>query len=102
MHGRTQELTSRATPLRVQAQTLTPGNYADFGLGQHSYCRNPDRRPEGVWCFTGTTGADREACSVPLCVLQVGFDASLRRAPAKRGSRHVRPPPCMHACAAPL
>jgi hypothetical protein len=32
-----------------------------------NYCRNPDGKPNGVWCFTGDTDSEWEYCDVPLC-----------------------------------
>ncbi len=35
-----------------------------------SYCRNPNRRPSGIWCFveTGIPGDTAwESCHVPVC-----------------------------------
>ncbi len=37
-------------------------------LGEHNYCRNPDRTPYGgVWCHTTDPDKFWEHCSVPIC-----------------------------------
>ena len=44
-------------------------------LGDHNYCRNPDRDSAGVWCFTTDPYKIWEYCSVPRCeqTCQEGF-----------------------------
>nr|XP_019969401.1 PREDICTED: prothrombin [Paralichthys olivaceus] len=32
-----------------------------------NFCRNPDNRPEGPWCFTQDPTVQKEACRVPTC-----------------------------------
>uniref|UniRef100_A0A8C7WG82 Prothrombin n=1 Tax=Oncorhynchus mykiss TaxID=8022 RepID=A0A8C7WG82_ONCMY len=32
-----------------------------------NYCRNPDKTPEGPWCFTRDPTVRREQCTVPKC-----------------------------------
>uniref|UniRef100_A0A4W6DU38 Prothrombin n=1 Tax=Lates calcarifer TaxID=8187 RepID=A0A4W6DU38_LATCA len=34
---------------------------------KENFCRNPDNRPEGPWCFTKDPTVQKEACSVPRC-----------------------------------
>uniref|UniRef100_A0A3Q3WIL6 Prothrombin n=1 Tax=Mola mola TaxID=94237 RepID=A0A3Q3WIL6_MOLML len=34
---------------------------------QENFCRNPDNRPEGPWCFTTDPTVQKEACKVPIC-----------------------------------
>uniref|UniRef100_A0A3Q3AWV8 Prothrombin n=1 Tax=Kryptolebias marmoratus TaxID=37003 RepID=A0A3Q3AWV8_KRYMA len=34
---------------------------------QENFCRNPDNRPEGPWCFTTDPGVQKETCKVPKC-----------------------------------
>jgi hypothetical protein len=83
----------------MQAQSITPQAYPAFAL-EGNFCRNPDRSADGVWCFTGFDGTDREPCEVPKCDLMLGFDAP--QAPRGGGTRRGRTvraalacPPCM-------
>uniref|UniRef100_A0AAQ4NTF4 Prothrombin n=1 Tax=Gasterosteus aculeatus aculeatus TaxID=481459 RepID=A0AAQ4NTF4_GASAC len=32
-----------------------------------NFCRNPDSRPEGPWCFTKDPAVPKETCRVPTC-----------------------------------
>jgi integrin beta 3 len=32
-----------------------------------NYCRNPDKRAAGQWCYTQDPGVEWEACNIPLC-----------------------------------
>lgn len=34
---------------------------------QENFCRNPDSRPEGPWCFTKDPTVQKESCRVPRC-----------------------------------
>jgi len=52
--------------------TFSTNEHPSAGLGGHNFCRNPDRSPEGPWCFTmDFPNMRREACQVgapaPAC-----------------------------------
>jgi len=52
--------------------------YPDVSLeAAENYCRNPTRRPEGVWCYTTDPDVRWEACDVPLCNLPGRFTLSI-------------------------
>ncbi|XP_023252211.1 prothrombin [Seriola lalandi dorsalis] len=34
---------------------------------EENFCRNPDNRPEGPWCFTQDPTVQKETCRVPIC-----------------------------------
>lgn len=34
---------------------------------KENFCRNPDNRPEGPWCFTQDPTVQKETCRVPTC-----------------------------------
>lgn len=51
----------------------TPQNFPDAGLGDHNYCRNPDSRSGGAYCYVAT--GSRDYCRVPTC----GDEHSARR-----------------------
>ncbi|KAF6734885.1 Prothrombin [Oryzias melastigma] len=34
---------------------------------QENFCRNPDKSPEGPWCFTKDPAVQKETCLVPKC-----------------------------------
>ncbi|XP_008301639.1 prothrombin [Stegastes partitus] len=34
---------------------------------QENFCRNPDRNPDGPWCFTKDPTVQKETCRVPTC-----------------------------------
>jgi len=37
------------------------------GLGNHNFCRNPDKSEEKPWCFTQDPTSEKEVCEVPIC-----------------------------------
>uniref|UniRef100_A0A6C0EJB2 Kringle domain-containing protein n=1 Tax=viral metagenome TaxID=1070528 RepID=A0A6C0EJB2_9ZZZZ len=37
-------------------------NYPNKDIGDHNYCRNPNDKPEGDWCFTLDQHKGRESC----------------------------------------
>ena len=47
--------------------------FPDAGLGDHNYCRNPDSRSGGAYCYIANGG--RNYCDVPTC----GDEHSARR-----------------------
>ena len=57
------------------AHTRTPERYPDAGLGDHNYCRNPDGRSGGAYCYVNSAETDRDYCDVPTC----GDEHSARR-----------------------
>ena len=46
------------------AHNYTEEDYPGAGLGDHIYCRNPDGREGGAWCFTSDPENEWEYCSV--------------------------------------
>jgi len=44
----------------------TPENYPNSDLTSN-YCRNPDYKPEGPWCYTTDSKWGWEYCGVPQC-----------------------------------
>ncbi|XP_041638294.1 prothrombin, partial [Cheilinus undulatus] len=34
---------------------------------EENYCRNPDKRAEGPWCYTTDPSVQKETCRVPVC-----------------------------------
>ena len=57
------------------AHTRTPDRYPDAGLGDHNYCRNPDSRSGGAYCYVNSAETNRDYCDVPTC----GDEHSARR-----------------------
>ncbi|XP_038569534.1 prothrombin isoform X3 [Micropterus salmoides] len=50
-----------------------------------NFCRNPDNRPEGPWCFTKDPTVKKETCKVPRCG-QPFVPATLATKPVKTGT----------------
>ena len=44
-----------------------PRRYADKGVGDHNYCRNPAEKYTDVWCYTDSTKTRWDWCDVPTC-----------------------------------
>ncbi|CAN9498307.1 unnamed protein product [Ophioblennius macclurei] len=42
-------------------------NASENSLLQENFCRNPDSRAEGPWCYTRDPSMQKEACRVPVC-----------------------------------
>lgn len=42
----------------------TENIYPSGDLGNHNYCRNPDNRPQGTWCFTQDPNRKTESCKI--------------------------------------
>ena len=47
--------------------TYTADDYPNAGLGAHNYCRNPNLRPQGPWCYTTNPDVPWEACDLNRC-----------------------------------
>ncbi|XP_033992693.1 hepatocyte growth factor activator isoform X1 [Trematomus bernacchii] len=63
------------------------------GLGNHAYCRNPDK-DKMPWCYTLNDGAiSWEYCDVPACVMSVSFSRRIIPfnvpKPSNPGKKHV-------------
>ena len=57
-------LCQKWTSLTPHQHTTSPENYPNGGLGDHNYCRNPDLRTGGPWCYTIDTDVVWEYCNV--------------------------------------
>ena len=69
--GRKSTTVSGRTCQRWDAQephthTTTDANFPASGL-EENYCRNPDGRSIGAWCYTTDPNKKRESCGVPIC-----------------------------------
>jgi hypothetical protein len=59
--GRTCRKWSATTP---HGYIFNPTQYPDAGLGDHNFCRNPDKRGNGAFCVTTDPGTVTESCDV--------------------------------------
>ena len=54
--------------------TFDPDLFPDVSLEDAAnFCRNPDRKAEGVWCFTDPAGDEWELCDLPICTGRLVF-----------------------------
>jgi len=55
--------------LSLHAANLQDANrFPDASLNDaSSYCRNPDRKSDGPWCYWGDDESSWEYCSIPSC-----------------------------------
>ena len=60
--GKTCQMWTSQSPHR---HNNTPQRRKDKGLGDHNYCRNPDREPGGIWCYTTDRNKRWEYCQQP-------------------------------------
>ena len=44
-----------------------PHEHPYTDVGEHNYCRNPNRNQRGVWCYTTDPDMRKEYCEVPIC-----------------------------------
>ena len=54
-------------------KTATAENLPESGLGDHNFCRNPDRDARGVWCYAVGDEATKQFCNVPNCTVDDAF-----------------------------
>ena len=54
------------TSQEPHSHITTPDIYNRSGLGDHNYCRNPNSRTGGIWCYTSDPGIEWEYCNVGL------------------------------------
>ncbi|CAG0901995.1 unnamed protein product [Darwinula stevensoni] len=50
-----------------------PPPFPDLLSDTHNYCRNPNAKPGGPWCYiqdSGESGIEWEYCDVPFCALE--------------------------------
>ncbi|XP_072046805.1 plasminogen-like [Amphiura filiformis] len=57
----------------------TPERYPYDGLGEHNYCRNPDKASNGPWCYTTDPGTRWEFCPVSKCRITIPCGTRLFR-----------------------
>ncbi|XP_070541653.1 apolipoprotein(a)-like [Ptychodera flava] len=60
INGRTCQEWTEQSP---HSHSRTPENYPSSGLGEHSYCRNPDG-VDGAWCYTTDGSVRWEYCDI--------------------------------------
>merc|ERR1719326_1185591 len=60
--GRTCQKWTATKPHEVGIEPSTSN-----GLGNHNYCRNPDKSEDKPWCYTMDPSVEKETCEVPIC-----------------------------------
>lgn len=57
-----------ANPIHKINPDYTDSKFSDFSKKlSKSYCRNPNKDPQGPWCYTMDEQLINETCAVPLC-----------------------------------
>ena len=66
--GRTCQAWTSTDPHVPSTEASEPANYF-YGnpAGANNYCRNPDVRSAGLWCYTTDPNVTWEPCNVPYC-----------------------------------
>lgn len=55
-------------PVHKVDESFTDKNFAEFSMKKaKNYCRNPNKSPEGPWCYTMDPQLIYETCGLPLC-----------------------------------
>jgi len=67
-HGYTCQSWASDTPHNPFPSAQDDSNYPDGSREAASnYCRNPDRDPGGLWCYTTLLSVTWDYCVIPLC-----------------------------------
>ena len=61
------EVCQRWSSQKPHAHNFDPASYANKGIGDHSFCRNPNNRKGGPWCYTTNPSVEWQTCDIPIC-----------------------------------
>ena len=66
--GKTCQRWDETTPHKPKKQAKDPANFPEDNIADASnFCRNPDKSPDGPWCYTMDEDKRWEYCTVPMC-----------------------------------